>query len=92
MALRDLMLNVMHLYEMPNERAATMAARWLHQWRLPIRCLARGTLLELGGNNTHIVATALKMAKAHGFIVRRRIPWRPPEIMHDDYRFNRKGT
>lgn len=83
---RSLMLNVMHLYVMRNERTARYARDFLKQWRLPIRLLTRGAILELGGNNTHLVAVALRLLREKNIRPVKKIPWYPPEILHQDYK------
>lgn len=83
--MRELKLNCMKMYEMHNERAAKAAMRWVCQFKMPLRTVQRGKCLELGANSSHIVRTALRAIKAHGFVIKREIPWTCPIELHDDF-------
>jgi hypothetical protein len=83
--MRELKLNCMKIYQFHNERAAKAARDWVCQFKLPLRTVARGKCLELGANSSHIVSIALRLIKAHGFVVRREVPWTLPIELHEHY-------
>lgn len=86
--MRELKLNCMKQFLCANDRTAKAAVDWLKWHRLPIRLLHHGNaVLELGGNDSAIVRFALRRIKAHGFNIVREIPWRPPAVLHRDFKF-----
>jgi translation initiation factor RLI1 len=85
-ALRELMLHDMRLYELRNEKTARYARDFLKHFKLPIRLLTRGKVLELGGNNSTPITVALRLLREKNIKPVRRLKWTPPDLMHDDYK------
>ena len=83
---RELMLNQMRLFKMPNERTAKFCVNFLKHFKMPIRLLNHKEVLELGGNSSHPIEVALRLLREKNIKPLKELPWKPPAILHDDYK------
>ena len=83
---RDLKLNCMKLFELPNDRQVHFAKAFLAQFRLPIRIAKWHNVLELGANNSRMVRLALRLLASKNIKPRKELPWKPPAVCSSNYK------
>jgi hypothetical protein len=80
---RELLLNYMEYVQFHSPRASRAAMDFLLQFKMPMRTVHRGFVLELGANSAQVMRTAHRLIQK--FRPVKRHPWKPPAELHEDF-------